>query len=212
MLKFLVFINIFLVALSVSKPDKQARFDASLGEFYKKINGTKFPKNQTLDTTKPNNRQTNEFSKKVHDIFTFAKEYKDVENTAVSLRADTWDLLINSNYCPYKTEKIVCDPASKYRTYDGTCNNLKNPLFGAKNTPYQRLLSPAYDDGINSARSLSVTGRKLPNPRTVSLTVSLPSSVQRLAKNNISQLYASFGQFLAHDITGVSATTGRYIS
>ena len=33
-----------------------------------------------------------------------------------------------------------------YRTYDGSCNNLKNPKIGMKNTPYQRILKNAYSD------------------------------------------------------------------
>ena len=40
-----------------------------------------------------------------------------------------------------------CNSGAKYRTIDGTCNNLQNPLFGATNTPLQRILPPKYDDG-----------------------------------------------------------------
>lgn len=34
-----------------------------------------------------------------------------------------------------------------YYRLDGQCNNLKNPLFGAVNTPFLRLLEDGYDDG-----------------------------------------------------------------
>ncbi len=40
----------------------------------------------------------------------------------------------------------VCRP-SKYRTIDGSCNNLKSPLMGRSNTQLARYLAPDYDDG-----------------------------------------------------------------
>lgn len=36
---------------------------------------------------------------------------------------------------------------SKYRTLDGSCNNLKYPQWGAANTRYGRLVAPRYADG-----------------------------------------------------------------
>lgn len=41
----------------------------------------------------------------------------------------------------------VCRP-SKYRTIDGSCNNLKSPVMGRSNTQLGRYLAPKYDDGI----------------------------------------------------------------
>lgn len=38
-------------------------------------------------------------------------------------------------------------PKSQYRSYDGSCNNLRNPVLGTPNTPYNRLLPPKYGDG-----------------------------------------------------------------
>lgn len=36
---------------------------------------------------------------------------------------------------------------SKYRTEDGSCNNLAHPLWGRANTALTRLLPPDYEDG-----------------------------------------------------------------
>lgn len=207
----ILFFTTFLVALSIQQKGRQSKFDADLGTFIKKINGTKFPRNETVDRTKckSNMRKTNEFAKQLHDIFSFANSYSD--NETVSKRDTLVGYTINSTYCPYQNQNIVCNKSSKYRTYDGTCNNMRTPLVGALNTPYLRLLPPAYDDGFNSPRTLAQSGRKLPNPRNISLTISFPTSTQRLIKNELAQLYATFGQFLAHDIGGTSATTGNLI-
>lgn len=42
----------------------------------------------------------------------------------------------------------ICDPAYPYRTYDGTCNNLNYPRYGAARTIFQRLMNAFYQDGI----------------------------------------------------------------
>ena len=49
-----------------------------------------------------------------------------------------------SDVCPMIP---VCDPMARYRTADGSCNNLLNPLWGAHDTPQPRLLEPAYQNG-----------------------------------------------------------------
>jgi len=36
---------------------------------------------------------------------------------------------------------------ARYRSADGSCNNLKRPRWGRANTAYKRLLFPAYKDG-----------------------------------------------------------------
>ena len=45
---------------------------------------------------------------------------------------------------------VRCDPDSKVRTYDGTCNNLQFPEWGAISKPYQRFFRPMYEDGRTS--------------------------------------------------------------
>lgn len=42
----------------------------------------------------------------------------------------------------------ACDPNYAYRSFDGTCNNLKNPSYGAAGTIFQRLMPATYADGI----------------------------------------------------------------
>lgn len=39
-------------------------------------------------------------------------------------------------------------PPSKYRTPSGACNNVRHPAWGARGSPYLKVLSPAYADGM----------------------------------------------------------------
>lgn len=56
---------------------------------------------------------------------------------------------IEQNDVYYKNcaPKISCDPNAVYRTINGSCNNLANPLWGSSNTPYVRLLPAVFADG-----------------------------------------------------------------
>lgn len=56
--------------------------------------------------------------------------------------------IIITNFC--KNAEINCNPYQKYRSYDGSCNNLKYPgQFGLSFQPFRRALPPEYDDGTS---------------------------------------------------------------
>ncbi|XP_045583394.2 salivary peroxidase/catechol oxidase isoform X2 [Procambarus clarkii] len=97
-----------------------------------------------------------------------------------------------------------CTPNSKYRTADGSCNNLANPTWGMSNTPNQRILSPTYDDGVHEPRSRSADGSPLPNPRQISNNVLLDV-------NQPDELYTSslmqWAQFIDHEFAHVPFPT-----
>lgn len=84
----------------------------------------------------------------------------------------------------------------RFRSIDGTCNNLEQPIVGAAFTPYIRLLPSLYGDGISS-----ITGGRLdrrPNPREVSMfLLSTGHSIPSPANSLLMQ----FGQFISHDFT-----------
>jgi hypothetical protein len=102
--------------------------------------------------------------------------------------------------CPVDGGRFNCNGGSqRYRTADGTCNNPGEPAWGKSKTALNRLVLPAYADGIQSPR-VSVTGRDLPSARLVST---------RLARDldNPDSTYAvmvmPFGQFVDHDLDHV---------
>ena len=46
-----------------------------------------------------------------------------------------------------KTARIICPIGSKYRSIDGSCNNVERSEWGMALTSFGRLLPPNYSDG-----------------------------------------------------------------
>lgn len=91
-----------------------------------------------------------------------------------------------AKYCPRVPR---CNPRDFYRTLDGSCNNLQNPLWGKSNTQYSRVMPPSYSDGICEFRN-SVTGVPLPLARVVSNEV-----CSNFFKSTINVNYLNFAAF-----------------
>ena len=103
--------------------------------------------------------------------------------------------------CPFNSN-MACSSTNKYQSFDGTCNNLAQPLYGSVDTPYTRFLAPQYGDGSNSPRALSVDGvTSLPNPRKISTTLFNDSFK---SEKIWTHLYTIFGQFITHDMTSLA--------
>ncbi|XP_033760036.1 myeloperoxidase-like [Pecten maximus] len=103
---------------------------------------------------------------------------------------------------------------SPYRTINGTCNNLDNPLWGSKDAVQIRVLSADYDDGIGSPRQTSVDGGDLPSARTVTRTVLVFDTSGNPSNSTPEDQFRTmmmtvWGQFLDHDITETPMTKGR---
>ena len=74
---------------------------------------------------------------------------------------------VNDGNC----RNIKCDKNKPYRELDGMCNNLKNPCWGAVNTPFKRLLKPDYADKRTKPRESKEKNNPLPNPRLFSFNI-----------------------------------------
>jgi peroxidase len=107
-----------------------------------------------------------------------------------------------------KPERFQCDNSAKYRTFDGTCNNIHHPAFGAAFQPLKRVLPADYADGIDAPRA-DKNGNPLPGARTISIELytqmpdNQPSHTQTV-------MFMVFGQFCDHDIdrTAISKFMG----
>lgn len=92
---------------------------------------------------------------------------------------------------------------SKFRTQDGSCNNLDHGNWGRANIALQRLLSPAYEDGLSIPRGAN---SDLPSARALSEAlipdVNEPSGEYTLA-------LMQWGQFVDHDLTHTPLVKGE---
>jgi len=146
------------------------------------------------------------FDKDAQKLLTVTKRLKDLKNltdtqVSVGLRSGFNRFTSQSinRLCPWNNPLPVCDKNSQFRTYDGTCNNLKNPNYGRTGTPFQRILLPEYARGtVDLPRKRQGDGRELPAARDIS---NLMASGSNNADNSNTLLVMQMGQFIDHDLT-----------
>eukprot|EP00057_Strongylocentrotus_purpuratus_P008822 XP_011663296.1 PREDICTED: ovoperoxidase [Strongylocentrotus purpuratus] len=94
-----------------------------------------------------------------------------------------------------------CPESTKFRRYDGACNNLVHVNVGKAFAPYQRFIPPDFADGIQSIRQ-SVSGGPLPSARTVSANI---LHFEHVFEPGYTVIISHFGQFLDHDLSSSGA-------
>jgi len=152
-------------------------------------------------------------TKKAYDIHTKALKVLDTQEKLLNSNLTEAQLLsvyasyrVPDLYCPEKNYNYFrCDDSYPYRSMDGSCNNLRIPWWGKKETPFKRLLPAKYDDGFNSPKTEGVK-KKLPNPREIAIIV----HSSRRTFPETSQFLTFFGQFVDHDLTLTSRTSDKY--
>jgi hypothetical protein len=105
--------------------------------------------------------------------------------------------------CSFVTAKYSCNTTSRYRTMDGSCNNIARPYTGMAGTEYKRLRAPVYADNKSLPRSTAANGAALPNPRALSAKLCPDNSATDKVWTNLLPI---FGQFVTHDITNLLPT------
>ncbi|WKX94320.1 hypothetical protein Q1695_011516 [Nippostrongylus brasiliensis] len=114
------------------------------------------------------------------------------------------DAVIRSNLanaCVPRLDETSCERNACYnayfRTMDGTCNNLQNPLRGAAYRPYTRLLPTVYDNELSEPVG-SQFPQLRPSPRAI--TRHLTSSHASVVSEEYNAMVMQFGQFISHDM------------
>ncbi|ERL95349.1 hypothetical protein D910_12614 [Dendroctonus ponderosae] len=111
---------------------------------------------------------------------------------------------VDLDECPLRG-RPRCSPASlRFRTADGTCNNLQHPWIGSAMLPMQRFLPPVYEDGIQSIRR-GIFGAKLPSPRAISTIIHRDEDREI---HSVTLMFMQWGQFIDHDITSTVKSRG----
>ncbi|CAG9826224.1 unnamed protein product [Diabrotica balteata] len=108
---------------------------------------------------------------------------RQISDSPISLKSK-----ILEEDCPLRGKPRCPLSSKRYRTFDGTCNNLENPWRGASLLPMQRFLPPVYED----AREIST---KIHKDKDQELNV-------------ITLMFMQWGQFIDHDVTSVVKSRG----
>uniref|UniRef100_T1IXZ7 Peroxidase n=1 Tax=Strigamia maritima TaxID=126957 RepID=T1IXZ7_STRMM len=114
------------------------------------------------------------------------------------------EMIANLSGCLVHRRVVDCGDMcfhGRYRTFDGTCNNLQHPMWAASETPFLRILQPIYENGFNIPVAWSDNlyhGHPKPSPRLVSMQVI--STDEITPDDEYSHMLMQWGQFLDHDL------------
>ncbi|XP_051540923.1 eosinophil peroxidase-like [Myxocyprinus asiaticus] len=110
--------------------------------------------------------------------------------------------------CAAQTQPPSCRTTpliNKYRTASNVCNNRKNPLLGASNTPFTRWLPAKYEDSISQPKGWDPNtlhnGALLPLVRLVSNRILSTADADVENDNDFTFMLTIFGQWVDHDLT-----------
>nr|XP_055048103.1 eosinophil peroxidase [Misgurnus anguillicaudatus] len=124
------------------------------------------------------------------------------------LSTNDMETILQVTGCSSETLRPVCKSdclSKRYRTITGHCNNRKNPLWGAANTPYARWLSPEYEDHRGAPRGWNPQhiyhNYTLPPVRSVSQEVLYTHNENISLDTSLSHLLVEWGQWIDHDLT-----------
>jgi len=114
----------------------------------------------------------------------------------------------HASSCP--RDQIKCSD-SKYRSFEGVCNHLKQSHLGSRNTPYARLISPAYGGfylprGVTSYSEESGYHSNLPSPRLISERICVEGKEDETESRMNTHMMMQWGQFIDHDMLSTSGS------
>ena len=125
------------------------------------------------------------------------------------LQTSEVSLMYRESGCQAAKPVPRCNYRYRYRTIDGTCNNLCKPFQGSAHTAFRRLIPSKYEDGVSDMigkRQANGTNIKpgsgpfdppYPSPRFISQRIVANDSSNELP---LTHMVMQWGQFLDHDL------------
>jgi peroxidase len=160
---------------------------------------------------KLNNKATDESRQQGNSREGFERIIQDmvkmIGHPLQNLDDDYYDMIMNMTECGELATKYNCLDYRilRYRTINGTCNNLFFPLNGAANMPFARMLPAEYEDNISMPNGMTqaIVQKKpfqgpWPSPRYISWNLIKDKDH---SSDKLSHMFMSWGQFLDHDLT-----------
>ena len=129
---------------------------------------------------------------RVKDLFS-ENIFKEIESDAECLEQNVVD-------------PATCSRNSVFRTFDGTCNNLRNPNWGAADTAFIRIRRALYYDvdGLNDPIGYpnQPNAPDVPSPFEVSrdFIKDEVAAASSSTSSTLTHVVMQFGQFLDHDL------------
>lgn len=103
------------------------------------------------------------------------------------------------------TQSPNCSGRSKFRSLDGTCNNIQHPFWGAISQPFRRIIPADYKDNISQPHPAFPVGI-IPPPRQVSIC--MQNATNQYDDTKLSMLFVHFAHFLDHDMSFIAPIKG----
>ncbi|XP_050683951.1 peroxidasin-like [Leptidea sinapis] len=115
------------------------------------------------------------------------------------------DVIATLSGCVVHREAKDCSDMcyhTKYRSIDGSCNNLESPTWGSSLTAFRRILFAQYENGFSQPIGWNVNhkynGYTLPSSRLVSTTVITTKNITQ--SEYYTHMLMQWGQWLDHDL------------
>ncbi|XP_035391552.1 eosinophil peroxidase isoform X2 [Electrophorus electricus] len=129
-------------------------------------------------------------------------------NATALITPDELSTIVRLTGCAAQVRPPSCRTTplvNKYRTATSVCNNQKNPLLGASNTPLARWLPASYEDGISQPKGWNpgklYNGVLLPLVRLVSNRILSTQDADVQGDSEYTHLVTFFGQWNDHDLS-----------
>ncbi|KPJ09244.1 Peroxidasin [Papilio machaon] len=191
------------IAKTMEQLFKSNKSNASISDLYRV---TRFPNAPARAVARPAEIYERALDK-VKEFIQSGLKVTSVEpfNYEQILSGEHLELIAKLSGCVAHREEYKCLDMCfhmKYRSIDGSCNNLAHPTWGSSLTGFRRILYPVYENGFSQPvgwnKNTKYNGYKLPSSRLVSTTIITTKKITEDIQ--ITHMVMQWGQWLDHDL------------